>query len=81
MALRFIGIDPNTTSGRCPAAWVNDTMKETWAASKADLSAPNDAGQRAHALLRFFRAFKKAVKWGQSSSGTAGVPHLSRTAE
>ncbi|WP_078877122.1 hypothetical protein [Streptomyces sp. 150FB] len=28
MALRFIGIDPNTNSGNCPAVWVDDSTRE-----------------------------------------------------
>lgn len=28
MALRFIGIDPNTNSGNCPAVWIDDTTRE-----------------------------------------------------
>jgi hypothetical protein len=28
MALRFIGIDPNTGGGNCPAVWVDDEKQE-----------------------------------------------------
>ncbi|WP_328742206.1 hypothetical protein [Streptomyces caniferus] len=28
MALRFIGIDPNTGGGDCPAVWVDDEKQE-----------------------------------------------------
>lgn len=28
MALRFIGIDPNTNGGNCPAVWVDDSTRE-----------------------------------------------------
>ncbi|WP_406114537.1 hypothetical protein [Streptomyces sp. NBC_01014] len=28
MALRFIGIDPNTNSGNCPAVWIDDERQE-----------------------------------------------------
>ncbi|MEV4970240.1 hypothetical protein [Streptomyces scopuliridis] len=28
MALRFIGIDPDTNSGNCPAVWIDDATRE-----------------------------------------------------
>lgn len=28
MGLRFIGIDPNTGGGNCPAVWVDDAKQE-----------------------------------------------------
>ncbi|KOG89233.1 hypothetical protein [Streptomyces varsoviensis] len=28
MALRFIGIDPDTDQGNCPAVWIDDEKKE-----------------------------------------------------
>lgn len=28
MALRFIGIDPNTNGGNCPGVWIDDVKKE-----------------------------------------------------
>ncbi|MET9294938.1 hypothetical protein [Streptomyces sp. NPDC003077] len=28
MALRFIGIDPSTDQGNCPAVWLDDEKKE-----------------------------------------------------
>ncbi|WUO13961.1 hypothetical protein OG985_28395 [Streptomyces sp. NBC_00289] len=39
MALRFIGIDPNTGGGNCPAVWVDDETDEIvlqgWKADEA----------------------------------------------
>ncbi|MER8068020.1 hypothetical protein ABTZ59_06895 [Streptomyces sp. NPDC094034] len=28
MDLRFIGIDPNTNGGNCPAVWIDDAARE-----------------------------------------------------
>lgn len=41
MALRFIGIDPNTNGGNCPSVWVDeesgDLLLQGWEVTETDI--------------------------------------------